>query len=219
MKKLLKYILIFISYFIYSTLIKLILYYFNINFYSFDIKYKILITFLIELSYIIIIILLYRKELKEEIIAFKDKFKEYIPKYLIIYLIGIALMGISNIIISKITNSSLAGNEITIREYIQKYPLYMLFSSVIYAPIIEELIFRKTLKNILKYKYLFIISSGLIFGLLHISEPSLKELLFSIPYIIMGIDFAYIYYKTNNIFTTITFHLCHNLILLIIQLL
>ena len=60
--------------------------------------------------------------------------------------------------------------------------------------------------------------SGIIFGLAHITDPSnMTELLFSIPYIVMGIIFALIYSRTNNIFTTITFHLCHNLILLIIQ--
>ena len=128
-------------------------------------------------------------------------------------------MGISNIILTKITNYNLAGNEMQVREYINKYPLYMIYSSIIFAPLIEELIFRKTIKKIFKYKYLFIIISGLIFGILHISNfKDINEILFSIPYIIMGIDFAYIYYKTDNIFTTISFHLLHNLVLLIIQL-
>lgn len=220
MKKILKYTLIFISYFIYNILFKAILYSFNINYYNLDDKQKLLTTFFIELLYIIIIIYIYRKDLKEEIINFKNKFKEYIPKYLLVYLIGILLMVISNIIISRITSYKLSGNESLIREYIKKYTLYMFFSSVLYAPIIEELIFRKTIKKLFNNKYLFIILSGLIFGILHISNINdTNEILFSIPYIIMGIDFAYIYHKTNNIFTCITFHLCHNLVLFIIQLL
>ena len=69
-----------------------------------------------------------------------------------------------------------------------------------------------------KNKYVFIILSGLIFGILHISDyTNATEILFGIPYVIMGIDFAYIYYKTDNIFTTMSYHMMHNLILLVIQ--
>ena len=91
--------------------------------------------------------------------------------------------------------------------------------SVITAPIIEEFIFRKSFKNIFKLKYLFIIISGFIFGILHVADFSnISQILLGIPYILMGIDFAYIYYKTDNLFVTLTFHSAHNLVLLIIQL-
>lgn len=218
MKKILKNILIFLSYFIYDILFKAILYAFNINYYTLDIKNKIIYTIIIGVIYILILIFLYRKELKEELKDYKDNYKKYLSNNIIIYLIGVLLMGVSNIIISKITHQSLAGNEEITRGLIKLYPIYMIYSSIIFAPLVEELIIRKSLKNILKFKYLFIILSGLIFGLLHISDyKDINEILFSIPYIIMGIDFAYIYYKTNNIFTTMTLHMCHNLILLIIQ--
>ena len=218
MKRIIKNILIFLSYFIYSILIKGLLFLVNINYYSMSTNNKILITFLIELSYIILLIILYRKELIKDLKDFRENYKKYISNYIIIYLLGIILMSVTNIILSKITNQDLSSNEIIVRDYIQKFPLYMIFSSVIYAPFVEEIIFRKSIKNIIKNKYIFIILSGLIFGLLHISKLNINEILYSIPYIIMGIDFAYIYYKTDNIFTTMTFHLCHNLVLLIFQL-
>ena len=62
--------------------------------------------------------------------------------------------------------------------------------------------------------------SGLIFGLIHVvgtGNEGINEILMGIPYIIMGLDFAYIYAKTKNIFTTMTLHSIHNLTLLIIQ--
>lgn len=220
MKKILKNILIFISYFIFDITIKAIISLLGINYMSFNYDQKMLTTFIISIFYLLIILFLYRKELFIDLKDFKNNYKKYISKYIIIYLIGVLLMIIGNTIISKITNQSLSGNEIQIRERITNYPLIMIFSTIIYAPIIEEIIFRKSIKNIFKNKYLFIIISGLIFGILHITNfKDLNEILYSIPYIIMGLDFAYIYYKTNNIFTTITFHFCHNLILLIIQLL
>ena len=99
-------------------------------------------------------------------------------------------------------------------------PLYMCFSSVIMAPFIEEITFRKTFRNIISNGYLFIIVSGFIFGLVHISNVgnTLEEFLMIIPYILMGISLSYIYYKSDNIFTTIIIHSIHNLILLLIQL-
>ncbi len=215
MKKIINNILIFISYFIYNFLFKLVAYSFNINYYTLDMKGKLIFSFISCTIYLLIIIFLYRKELKEEIKDFKFK---YITKYFIFYLAGIIIMALINTLLSKITNQSYSGNETLIREYIDKYPLYMFFSSVIFAPVIEEFIFRKSVKNIFKNKYLFIIISGLLFGISHITNfKDINELLFSIPYIIMGIDFAYIYHKTNNIFTTMAFHLGHNLILLIIR--
>ena len=48
-------------------------------------------------------------------------------------------------------------------------------------------------------------------------HEGINEILMGIPYIIMGLDFAYIYAKTKNIFTTMTLHSIHNLTLLIIQ--
>lgn len=219
MNKLFKYILILLSYFCYNVLFRMVAYSFNINYYSMDTKGKIIFTIITSFIYLLFIIFIYRKELLNELKAFKHDAKNHLLNNILIYLAGILLMGISNIILTKITNYNLAGNEMQVREYINKYPLYMIYSSIIFAPLIEELIFRKTIKKIFKYKYLFIIISGLIFGILHISNfKDINEILFSIPYIIMGIDFAYIYYKTDNIFTTISFHLLHNLVLLIIQL-
>lgn len=220
MNKLIKNILILLSYFCYSVLFTMIAYAFNINYYAMGIKGKLIFTAISSLIYLLFIIFIYRKELLIELKIFKQNYIRFILNNLLFYLLGLLLMAVSNVILTKITNYNLAGNEVEIRNYISKYPIYMVFSSIIFAPLIEELIFRKTIKNIFRYKYLFIILSGLIFGILHISNfRDINEILFSIPYIIMGMDFAFIYYKTNNIFTTITFHLCHNLILFIIQLL
>lgn len=220
MKKITKNILIFLSYFVYNIIFRDILLLFNVSYYFFDEKQKILYSVISTAIYLLIVIFLYRKELKEEILDFKENYKKYLSKNILIYLAGILLMGLTNIILTKITGSSLSGNEAIIRERIVKYPIYTAISAVLLAPIVEELIFRKSLKNIFKFKYLFIIISGLIFGILHIQNFSdMNEILYSIAYIIMGLDFAYIYSRTNNIFTTMTFHLCHNLVLFIIQLL
>lgn len=197
----------FLSYFIFQFIPIIVMGLYGIN------NATLIITYLI---YLLFVVYIYRKELKIDYINLKFK---NIIKYIPIYMIGIILMALSNYFLGKITNISIASNEETVRLLIEKVPIYMCFSTCIFAPIVEEIIFRKTIKNIFTNKYLFIILSGLIFGLIHLSftRINLNELLMIIPYVIMGIDFAYIYHKSNNIFTTITLHTIHNLILLIIQ--
>ena len=105
------------------------------------------------------------------------------------------------------------------RNYIKMFPIYMTFSTVIYSPIVEEITFRKTFRNIIDNKYFYILLSGIIFGIIHTTGDitNKNEILLAIPYIIMGIDLSYIYYKSNNIFTTIFIHSIHNFVLLMVQ--
>ena len=162
---------------------------------------------------------MYKKELKNELLDFKTNYKKYLSKNVGLYMLGVLLMAVSNILLQYFTHLEISGNEENVRTLIEKIPLYMAFSSVLYAPFTEEIVFRKIIKNIINHKYIFIIISGTIFGVLHISDfTNINQILMGIPYIIMGIDFAYIYHRTNNIFTTMTFHLCHNLILFSLQL-
>ena len=114
----------------------------------------------------------------------------------------------------------ISENEDTIRQLIKTMPIYISFSTIIYAPFVEELIYRKCFRGLISNKYLFVILSGLVFGLMHVisGNQNINDILMGIPYIIIGLDFAYIYYKTNNIFATMQFHFLHNLLLFIIQL-
>lgn len=211
-KKIIFNLFIFLGYFAYDILITFVFLLLNIN----SNKAKSIYLIITSIIYLLLLIYLYRNELKDDL----GKFKLInVVKYIPIYIIGVLLMAYSNSLISNITNADISKNEELVREYIKLLPIYMSFSTVIYAPIVEEITFRKTFKNIFNNKYLFIIISGCIFGLVHISFSSttFNDFLMIIPYIIMGIDFSYIYYKSDNIFTTITLHSIHNLILLIIQ--
>lgn len=217
-KKIVKNILIFLSYFMYHYIFIAILLMFNINYEDFNIFQRLIFIFVSDIIYVMTIFYLLKDEIIKDLKDFKKKYKYYLSKYFVIYAFGVILMGISNKILYYITRQELSGNETSIRNLLDKYPFYMVFSAVLFAPIVEEIIFRKTVRNVFNKKYLYILMSGLIFGVLHISDYSnFNEILLGIPYIIMGIDFAYIYYKSNNIFTTISLHSIHNLLLVLIQ--
>lgn len=86
----------------------------------------------------------------------------------------------------------------------------------ILAPFIEELIFRKAFKDAIKSKWLFVLTSGIVFGCLHVvgSISSLYEILYIIPYSSLGIAFALAYHETDNIFSSIFLHFLHNTIVM-----
>ena len=186
---------------------------------------KILYSFTCDLGYMIIIFLVYKekiiKEFKEYISNFKDNFKKSI-KY---YIIGFIIMVISNNLISIFFAEASANNEEAVRTLINIYPVYMIFSVSIYAPIVEETIFRRSFKDIFnsfdnnKYvKYLYISLSGLIFGAMHIlgQASSNIDYLYVIPYASLGCAFAALYYKTDNLFSTIILHSLHNFVAVIL---
>ena len=205
-----KTILLLILLLLFSTIPILI---FNINLNSLSLTTKIIYNTTMDIILLIIFILIYRKDITKDFKNFYNKniinnLKEPI-KY---WIIGLIIMIISNYIILILTNNNLSQNEQAVRELINKAPLFMLFETLIYAPITEEIIFRKSIKDIFQNKYIYIITSGLFFGFMHIASSitNYKELLFILPYSAVGICFAICYNKTKNIFSTITIHSLHN---------
>ena len=103
----------------------------------------------------------------------------------------------------------------------------MLFSVTIYAPFVEETIFRRSIKDIILTlgnnkltKYLYIIISGFIFAAMHLlgQTTSALDYLYIIPYMGLGSAFAALYYKTDNLWETIILHAMHNMLAIILYL-
>ena len=68
-----------------------------------------------------------------------------------------------------------------------------------------------------KNKIIFSIFTGLIFGSMHlISAKSLIEIPFILSYSIAGFALGYVFYDTNNIFTSMFFHFFNNFLSLIL---
>lgn len=137
------------------------------------------------------------------------------------WVVGYSIMIISNLFITLILNQTIAGNEELVRDYISASPLLMALSTVIFAPFNEELTFRKSIREAISNKWIYVLISGLVFGGLHIISyiSSPMDLIYLIPYSSLGFAFALLYYKTNNIFNSISMHMMHNLLSIIVYLL
>ena len=210
-------ILVILSYFLLPTLIKYVIAYLANG--SLSEEVSVILSIIIEVLTLAVILLLFNKRIKENYIDLKKNHKKYFSKYFKFYLIGLAIMYISNAILIFAFNGGLAGNEETIRSILLVHPIYVYISAVLIAPSVEELVFRGAIKNIIPNSILYILCSGLIFGGMHLvgNVTSIIDLLYIIPYSSLGIAFAYIYSKTDNIFVTMMLHTMHNGILISIQ--
>ena len=95
--------------------------------------------------------------------------------------------------------------------------LLIIPSICILGPIVEELIFRKSIFNIFKAKYVSIVISAVLFGFMHTIDSNYTNLSLlianTIPYLFLGLYLAYIYSKENkNIIYPILIHMILNTI-------
>lgn len=180
---------------------------------------KIIYLLCYEAILIGIIILIHLKKIKRDFTLLKKNHQNYFKDCLKFWLIALFIMYISNFIIFEI-QSGLPTNEEIIREQFQISPIYIFISAVLFAPVLEELIFRQSFRNLFQNKWLFIIISGLVFGGMHVftgDDLSTIDLLYLIPYSAPGMAFAYMLYKTDNIFVSMGFHMLHNGIMVALQ--
>ena len=214
-KELMKGILNILAYFIGANILSII--------FSFFIKKNIIpksniYYLLIYLIMAIIFVIIYNKELKKNYKDFKKNYKKDLKITFNAYLKGIFIMFLSNFILLYVFKLSKSVNELQNIEMIKRTLLYQVIITAILAPLLEEIVFRLSFKNMTKniMKYSFI--TGIIFGTAHVitslSDP--KMILLTIPYSAMGVALSYSYKKTNNIFSSIIMHMIHNSATLVI---
>ncbi len=170
---------------------------------------------------LLILFLIFRKDIIKEWKNFKSNFLENIDTGIKYWLVGLAIMMGSNIIINIVMNLGQAANEQAVQQMISALPWLMFINAGIIAPCTEELIFRKSFRKAFPNKWLFVLISALVFGSLHVvtSMTSPIELLYIIPYGALGGAFAYMYQKTDTIFTSIAMHMFHNSALILLSIL
>ena len=164
-------------------------------------KYFVLITFFIAYYY---------DYFKEKWIDFIKNFKKYFSLSFKYWFTGFLIMYFANVIITRFI-SGVGENEETVQNLIGTIPFLSLLLTSVFAPFIEEMIFRKNLQDCFNNKTFYMITSGFLFGLVHVlgaSDP--LEYLLIIPYGAVGLFFAKTINETDNIYCTIMMHALHN---------
>ena len=196
----------------------------NININNLGYKGSSIYQFVISLILFFLLIFVYFDKYKKDYKEFmKNKYKNfiYLIKMFLIFIIIKYLISVISVVILLLfgydTSSMTSLNQELIEAYVKAAPILMFFTSGVLAPFYEEGLFRLGLRNIIKNKWLFIIISGTIFGLIHVfpleSGISLTlGLIQSIIYITIGMVLSYIYCNTDNIYMSTGIHLLNNVL-------
>lgn len=163
--------------------------------------------------------------LKKDAIDFKSRLK----RILVITAISVVAFNLGSIlfdsIASKIASES-STNQTVIEEVFNHKSLafLMVIETVILAPVVEELVFRKAIFNVLKNKpsWIPILVSAIAFSIIHMSATDLnwKWIVLYLPYLACGFMLAGIYkFSGENVYVTIIVHMVNNLIACILILL
>ena len=143
-----------------------------------------------------------KDDLKKEFKEFKKNIIKNLLYCFIIFICMFLIVTLSNFLIDKLLGWEEINSSKLIFPNINSMFLYTLFVLLIYAPFIEGIIFTKIIKNIIKNKIAWILISGILFGLLQIGFDfsSYSSLIFSLPYIFIGILVSFIYEEKKNVF-------------------
>ena len=182
---------------------------------------KAIYLLLFEIIMLVSIDSIFFDEITEDIEDMKKNHKKYFNKYFKYWFLILFLMMISNLFITSVNGGNIAANEEAVRNTFSVAPIYTFVSAVLIAPLLEEFVFRKGIRKIVRNDLLFIIISGFVFGSLHVlpSYQTPLDLLYLIPYCVPGWVFAYIYKESKNIFVPAGLHFVHNGILMSLQVL
>ena len=154
-------------------------------------------------SYIITFItfvIMYYKELIEKIKKLTKK------DYLFIFIIAAVLLVTNKVLTSLlISNNIEMTNQDMVSSMFDYYTPFMIASIVVFAPLVEELLFRYSISTLIKNDIIFVIISSSLFGILHGIG------LATFIYVIMGIILAICYLKTNrNVIASTIIHIINN---------
>ena len=133
----------------------------------------------------------------------------------------IVFMAVMSFIRSKLGLST-SRNQRGINNLVQKHRFYYTVMAVIFAPFVEELVFRGAIFNSFRAKGNktagYVVSSFL-FGLIHVLSSLLAgdfaDCLFIFLYAGMGLALSYVYDRTDSVFCSILLHMLNNAISLL----
>lgn len=221
-KTLLKTVLIFILYIFYINIATKI-------FSIFDITNDITIMFSADIIFLIVIVCTYFKKLKQDFIDFNKNYTLKQKTWIIIkYVILIFIINIFMGIITQIFIPTEAGkideNSNQIGNLFELSNFYILFKTLIFATVAEELLFRESIHEVVENKKAFVIISAVIYTVINIIYNLNGSQYIWIDFIAYLLDYlilSYAYLKNNNnIFVIMIIKFFYNLIptlLLILQ--
>lgn len=195
--KLIKTLLVFISYLLYSNVISVV-------FSTFKITNTTMISFFADLVFLICIVFVYKDNLKNDFENLKKDYK--ILSIIKTVIIWVVIIFVFNILMGAITemiypNMAVDDNTNAMLTMFKTSMSYSLFKTMIFAVIAEELLYRESISDVVKNKYLFVVISSIVYTLLNFVFIGFnyKTIFVDIlTYFLPALLFSTAYIKNNN---------------------
>lgn len=145
----------------------------------------------------------------------KNFFKTCLLLLVIFYLCTILV----NLLLSFVTQNTTSENQLQVIDNLEVAPFVTLFSSLIYAPICEEILFRGVFYRCIRphmNMVLAVLISAFSFGFIHVMKSLLianfNDLWYVASYALIGGILAVAYEKTDTIYGSMCLHFINNAI-------
>ena len=202
-KALLKILLAIVVFFYTSIPVLVILRTIGMNITSANYKSLVVFDFISSFIVAILISFIYFDLLKEDLKKIKEKcdnkFVNYLKNIIIGFLCLLAVKYINAIVVTVISTIlgfeiSTSDNQAVIEKMVNNLPLLITLSASFFAPVSEEVLFRGGIRKLMNNKGVFITVSGLIFGLMHVTD----NIVFILEILFMGMIVNYILNNKSN---------------------
>lgn len=200
-------ILVVILYFIWPYFSKFIT-----SFISNDMIGKI-VSVLLNLLLVMYLVYIYKDTFKNDFKKLKENPKGLFKKLIISLPLMIISVIIVNLIVMNLFNiNTISENDQVLYQMFKQTPLLVFILTVLYYPVLEGIVFRKTFKDIINSKWLFIIITSLVYFFFNIAYTSLsiENILSSLYYIVIMFYLSKIYYETDNLVLSIILLMLYN---------
>lgn len=168
-------------------------------------NYKMLVVydFISSLVVAVFISVLYYDVIINDLKKLKNKCNGKVSVYLKSIMIGFLFLLITKFvsayvvtIISNLFNIEIttADNQAIIEKMVKSMPLLITLSASLFAPISEEVLFRGGIRKLMNNLGVFVTVSGLIFGLMHVTD----NIVFMLEILFIGIIINYLINNKNN---------------------
>lgn len=196
-----------------KTIILIILYIFNLNIVSTIFNFLNLdtsnITFLADAIYFGIIVLINFKYLIEQFKDMKNNTKKKVSSILLCFILVLLINFIFNFMHINYDNLNNYSN------------FYIIFKMLLFSTLAEELLFKKTIREVINIDYLFMLASSFIYAFITIIYSDLTSIstwLLFLWYFSIELIMSYFYVKHENILVPITSKFIYNFIKVILLL-
>ena len=189
---------------LFTTLLLFLIYFVYVNIITSIFGNSISVVFLSEFLFLFGIIYVFRKKIKEDYQKIREKkiWKQVLRSILFALLLFVIYVAVGAVLTSIFPEMGVDdGNTVAIYSIYNIDTIYTIFKTLIFAAVAEELLFKESIRSIIKPNVLYVIISSVIYAFVNIMYNDLSLMitwLNMIPYLLFAILLNIIYVKNDN---------------------